>query len=353
MAYTSQTPVVEHDVLKAQKFINSIIGVLANEVTLPKTFRRENIDIFKGTEGDTLTQRFPGHLPWREYNFRNDRTNPIVFDTLTEATASITVGDRIYSATRLTDEQRDFDDLTIEQLTPVMAQAVVDGINTKATQAMEAVQYPITIGGTEADLLGAILEARRVLNTLRVPVPNRFLAVSSDFEVALLTDPEIVLAQNAGDRRADDALSDATLGRLYGFTVVLDQTLAPGTAIAYQGDSFALYTGAASVPRGVLGAVKNYDGYGLRLVRDYELTRYVERAAVDTYLGIAPIKERLLKPVAPANGANGLVELTDEEFFVRGLKLTLDGTSTYRVANDEIDTFARGQLSQVWTPGTP
>lgn len=350
MPYTSQTPVLEHDVLKAQKFVNSVIGVLAQEVAVPRTFRRENIDIFKGTQGDTVTQRFPGHLPWREYNFRNDRTDPIVFDVMTEGTATLTVGDRIYSATRLTDEQRDFDDLTIEQLTPVMASAVVKGISQKAIDVFATTEYPVTIGNAEGNLRGAVLEARRVMNALLVPVPNRYLAVGPDFEIALLEDEKITLAQNAGDRRADDALSDATIGRLYGFTVILDQSLEPGTAIAYQGDSFALYTGAASVPRGVLGAVKNYDGYGLRLVRDYELTRYVERAAVDTYLGIAPIKERLIKPVAPTGGANGLVSLTDEQFFVRGLKLTLDGTSAYRTAGDEIDTFARGQLSAPWVP---
>lgn len=352
MAYTSQVPVPEHEVIKAQKFVNSIIGVLEREVTLPQTFARKNIDVFKGSEGDTVTQRFPGRLPWREYTFRNDRTDPIVFDVLTEATASITVGDRIYSATRLTDEQRDFDDLTIEQLTPIMADAVVTGINSKATAALESTVYPVTIGGAEANLRSAILEARRVVNALKVPVPNRYLAVGPDFEIALLTDENIVLAQNAGDRRADNALSDAVLGRLYGFTVVLDQNLEPGTAIAYQGDSFALYSGAASVPRGVLGAVKSYGGYGLRLVRDYELTRYVERAAVDTYLGIAPILDQLVTPVAAANGANGLVQLSEERHFVRGLKLTLDGTSVYPEATGEVALFSEGQVSDAkpWTP---
>lgn len=351
MAYQSQTPWLEHDIIKAQKLTNAVIGILRQELVTPSLFRRENIDIFKGAEGDTITQRFPGHLPWRKYNFRNDRANPIVFDVLTQATATITVGDRIYSATRLTDEQRDFDDLSIETLAPVLAEAVVTGIASEASDALNAQTYEVTIGGVEADLRGAILEARRVLNALKVPVQQRYLAVGSDFEIALLEDPKIVLAQNVGDQRASAALAEATLGRLGGFNVVLDQSLNPTEAIAFQGDSFALYTGAPSVPRGIVGATRSYEGYNLRLLRDVEMERYGERAAVDTWLGIAPIKEKLLT----YDAATSLYTLTEDEYFVRAAKLTLTGTSTYPANAGPVDVFSGGLVNttRAWAPPTP
>lgn len=346
MAYQSQVPVNEHEVIKTQKAVNAVIGVLKQELVVPNLFQRRDISVFKGSLGDTVTQRFPGNLPWREYNFRNDRTDPIVFDTLTEATATITVGDRIYSATHLTDEQRDFDDLSIEQLTPVMAQAVVDGIAAKTKQALAAQTYPVTIGNAQGNLRGALVEARKVLNALKVPVPNRTLLVGSDFESAMLLDEKLTLAQNVGDARANSALSDATLGRVYGFNVVLDPSLAPGDAIALQGDSFALYSGAASIPRSALGAVKSYGGYSLRLIRSYEQTRFIDLASVDTYLGIAPIKDRLVS----YDETTKLWELTDDQYFVRAIKLQLDGSSNYPEPTDPVSLYSGLSSAKVWTP---
>ena len=106
MAYQSQVPFTEHDVHKAQKVVSGLIGVLQRDVVLPETFNKRSIDLFKGALGDTVTQQFEGNLPWREYEFRNDRTDPIIFDVMTKATATLSLGSRLYSATRLTDEQR-------------------------------------------------------------------------------------------------------------------------------------------------------------------------------------------------------------------------------------------------------
>lgn len=348
MAYQSQVPFTEHDVHKAQKVVSGLIGVLQRDVVLPETFNKRSIDLFKGALGDTVTQQFEGNLPWREYEFRNDRTDPIIFDVMTKATATLSLGSRLYSATRLTDEQRDFDDLAIADLIPTLASAVVTGLEYKAGQALQTQAYEYTIGGAEADLRGALTEARKVLNKLRVPKGGRILAVGSDFAAALLEDEKITSANVAGNSNAETALNDATLGNLRGFRVVESDEIPDGEAIAYYGDSFSLFLGAPSIPLGAIrGATLSYGGYALRFVQDYETTRMADRAFVDSYYGIAPIKERL----AIYDAATRMYDMTTDEYFVRAIKLTLDGTSVYPTAADEVGKWTG--LTTAWTPPTP
>lgn len=335
MPYASQVPNVEHAVIKPQKFVNTAIGVLNQELTTPLLFARESIDKFKGSEGDKLTFKYPGVLPWRTYAFRNDRTDPIIFDSITESVADLTVGDRIYSGVRITDEQVDFDEVTPQYLAPIQGKAIANGLNYKTSNFLSTTDFPVVIGNAEANLRMALLEARRVLNGLHAPQEGRTLVVGTDFEMALLLEKDLILAQNVGDSVADDALREATLGRLLGFRVVLDAGIEPDSAIAFAGNAFTLFTGAPYIPSSVpVGASANYNGFSLRWLRDYEMTRVMDRSLMDTYLGIAPVKDFLEK----YNETNSLVERSADPHFVRAIGLTLGGTN---VINDEaVLTFA-------------
>lgn len=342
MAYQSQVPNVEHVVVDAQKFVDTGIGVLSQELTTPLLFARESIDKFKGRKGQTLTFGYPGVLPWREYALRNDRTNPIIFDSIVEAEASLTVGDRIYSGVRITDEQVDFDEVSPQYLAPIQGKAVANGINHKASTFITSADYPVVIGNAGVNLFAAVLEARRVLNSFHAPQQGRILLVGTDFETSLLLDDRITLAQNAGDVIADTAVKEATLGRLGGFTVILDPNIAPDTAIAFAENAFTLFTGAPYVPSSVpVGATASYEGFALRWIRDYEMTRVMDRSLMDTYLGFAATQDFL----ESYDEADRLVKRTAEPHFVRAIGLQLGGTNT--VNDQELLDFTNVTLRTI------
>src|SRR4051812_12160276 len=96
-----------HTIVKPQKIVDTGVGLVDRELVLPKMFRRESLDQFKGAFGDTLTYRVPGILPGRDYAFRNDRSAAIVFDEFTETTVNVTLSGNAYSAVYLNDEQMD------------------------------------------------------------------------------------------------------------------------------------------------------------------------------------------------------------------------------------------------------
>lgn len=345
MAYQSQIPNIEHVVVDAPKMAATGLGVLQQELTTPLLFNRQTIDKFKGRSGGKLSFSLPGVLPWREYALRNDRTDPVIFDSIAEAQVDMTVGERIYSGVRITDEQVDFDEVSPQYLAPIQGQAIANGINSKAGAYLASVDYPVVIGGAEANLLQALLEARRVLNSFHVPQQGRTLLVSSDFEMALLLDERITLARNSGNAIADTAIKEATIGRVAGFSVVVDQTLEAGTAIAFAGDSFTMFTGAPVVPASVpVGATASYGGFSLRWIRDYEMTRVIDRSLMDTYLGFAHAMDFL----QAYDETDRLVKTTAEPHFVRAIGLNLTGSN---VVNDqEALDFTGVKLATITAP---
>lgn len=83
--------------------------MLEQELLIPNLFQEQGVDQFKGAENDTISMKVEGILPFHDYAWRNDRSNPIVFDENAERTIAVTFGGNVYSAVKLTDEQNDFD----------------------------------------------------------------------------------------------------------------------------------------------------------------------------------------------------------------------------------------------------
>jgi len=340
-----------HVVIEAEKIVNATIGIADQEMTLPKLFIRQGFDQFKGAKDDTLTYRIPGRLVPRKYAFRNNRANPIVFDTYKEAITTITWGDRVYSGVKITDEQAEFDLDSPTCLQVVQGATVGRGLNTIMADAIEAAPYLFTIGGiTNADgataVRSATLEARKVLNKLGLPAAGRILVVGSNFEQAMLQEDKLILASVVGDAIASPALSDATNGKVNGFTVVTDQTIDADSAYALLPSSFVLITGAPYVPQSVgIGGTASYDGFAMRWMRDYDMEYLTDRSVVDTYAGVNYINDIWLNPQQDIDEVQDITTVT-ASVFVRGIKLTLDGSSTYPASN----TYVGGEtgLTSGW-----
>ncbi|WP_432482590.1 hypothetical protein [Kineococcus esterisolvens] len=330
-------PYTPHQVVKPEVLASTAVGMLEQELVVPSLFQREGIDQFRGADNDTVSVPVEGVLPFHDYAFRNDRTNPIEFDVYNERKVAVTFGGNVYSAVKVTDEQNDFDLDNWSKLLRPQVKAVARGLSRRAVGVLTGQDYAVTIGGAEANLRRALIEARRVLNAFNLPASaSRYLLVGSDFEAALLNDDKLTLAQNVGDSAADTALRQATLGQLYGFSIIVDQTIPSDAAYAFGSSAFIMTTAAPSVPQSVaFGSTQSFEGYAMRWVRDYDPSFMMERSVVNTYAGFREVKDVL---VGWDEGA-GKEVVSKQEHFVRGIKLTLDGTSTYPAAGSELATI--------------
>ena len=83
---------------------------------------------------------------------------------------------------------------------------------------------------TDTLLQTDILEARKLLNTAKVPLTDRFMVIPPDQEKAVLLISDFVRADTYG---TPAGLREAELGRIYGFTVMMHTELAAADSLFY------------------------------------------------------------------------------------------------------------------------
>ncbi len=339
----------EHMIVKPEKLVATAAGMLEQELLVPNLFKKEGVDQFKGADNDTISVKVEGVLPFHEYAWRNDRSQPIAFDEYAERKIAVTFGGNFYSAVKVTDEQNDFDLDSWSKLLRPQVKAVARGLGRAAVTTLTGQTYNVTIGDAAANLRGALIEARRVLNAFHVPEGDRYLLVGSNFESAMLNDEKLNLAQNVGDSEAESALREATIGRRFGFNIIVDQTIGADDAYAFAGSALIFLSGAPTVPPSVpFGATTSFEGTALRWVRDYDPTYMQDRSVVNTYAGFRAVEDVLVG----WDDVNKTEVVSASEHFVRGIKMTLDGASDYPAAASELATITGGAVSdaKVWTP---
>lgn len=352
------TDKLNHIVTKPAKIVAAAVGMLEQELLLPKLFKKEGIDNFKGAQDDTYSVKVEGVLPFHDFGWRSGEEkanstgtagvrNKVVFDEYKERKVPVTFGGNVYSAIKATDEQLDMDIDGWSKLLRPQVKAVARGLGRRAGDTLVNASYNVTIGNAQLALRGAIIEARRVLNAFNVPDTHRYLLVGTDFESALLNDDKMNLAQNVGDGQAESALLNGTIGRRFGFTIVVDQTIPADAAYAFDGTAFIFVSAAPSVPSSVpFGATQSFEDIAMRWVRDYDSETMTDRSVVNTYAGFRSVKDVLVG----WDSANGVEKVSLSEYFVRGIKLTLDGSSDYPAAASELATITGVSDAKVWTP---
>lgn len=333
-----------HVPVKPSKLVGTVAPLVVGDLVLPRLFRRESIEKYKGSASDTLTFRVPGTLPAREYAWRNNRSSGLVFDEYSETTVTVSVGANAYSAVRLNDEQSDMDFEGWTTLLDAQSQGVAAYLKRGAAAAVEAAPYQVVLKSGLDDLRAILVKARNVLNKFGVGGP-RVLVVGTDWESALLLDDKLALAQNVGDQIAVDALTEAKLGRRYGFNIVVDQTIDPGDAFAFGPDAFIWASLVPGIPRGVpFGSTTSFDGVAMRWILDYDPEYLRDRSIVNTYYGFRPVKDQFKFWDLSQNPDQEEVQAT--QYFVRGIKLELaDGTDTLPAEGSDV-----GLATGVFTP---
>jgi hypothetical protein len=276
-----------NDLYTAQQAARSTLAALRYLTTLPRTVRQDFSNEFVAGRGRTVDVLVPASVGTSRTYTDANRTarDAIVFDDIAQSTVPVTMDTQVYKAVRLPDDFNTFTitDLERQVLLP-QAESVVDGVSAPLIAEFNAVATDASIPALAADgsnAIAVLIAARAVLNARKVPMSDRFFAVTPDAEAALLNVQQL---QKVSESGTDGMLREATIGRLFGFTIVTDPNLTQ--SVAYHRDAFAHVTRPSKNPEGAAkSATISQDGFALRWLQHYNPLQLEDQSVVDTFVG--------------------------------------------------------------------
>lgn len=285
--------------IKAGQIVQAAALLLQREIVLPRLVWTQPSADFVGALNDTVTLRVPGVLAARTRTLR--ATTALQADDLTETSVPVALDTHVYQLLNITDEQLTLDirDFSSQILAPQM-RAVAEGMEdviaaelaaANITGAQTLDQIDTSTAPTSGEAYAVLVEARKELNDLNVPRSERVCVLGSDLEAWFLQDP-VVVNHNSGNR---DALEDATIGRIAGFTVVGSNAVDADQAYCFHRTAIAFANVAPALPDGAsMKARVSTEGLALRYLRDYNPTNStgpVDRSLVDAFVGAASVEQ--------------------------------------------------------------
>jgi hypothetical protein len=271
-------------VLTSTGVARTAVGLLSRSIVLPNTVTRVTRDDFPVGNGATITLRVPSAASART---QSSAGATITYDDVTETGVNVTLS-HLYHAKRVTDQELTYSLVDFgAQITSVQVDAVARGAEDLIAAAMNALSSEVAfnLSATDADTIAKLLAARQALGAASVPSGDRYLAVSPDIATRLLSLTELRNAASSGD---NSALRQATIGDLFGFTVVESNALTAGTAVAYHRNAFAFANVLPATPRGATDtATATFGGVGLRHIFQYQPDILSDASVVSTFAGAA------------------------------------------------------------------
>src|SRR5690606_23149530 len=120
-----------------------------------------------------------------------------------------------------------------------------------------------------------------------------------------------------------------------GMSIITSNEIDPGAAYVFVPDAFVFLNAAPSAQRGQDNtASASFNGVALRWINDYDTNYLRDRSVLSTYYGFDTVKD-VVRHWNP-DGSPAQEAVTDDEYFVRAVKVTLGGTSTYPEADSEL-----------------
>lgn len=271
-------------VLTSTGVASTAVGLLSRSIVLPNTVTRVTRDDFPSGSGASVSLRVPAVGSART---QSSAGATITYDDVSESSVSLTLS-HLYHAKRVTDQELTYSLVDFgAQITSVQVDAVARGAEDLVAAAMNGLSSEVAFAttATEADTLAKLLAARQALGAANVPSGDRFLAVSPDIATRLLSLQDLRDMSRSG---SDGALRDATIGNVFGFTVVESNALTAGTAVAYHRTAFAFANILPATPRGATdSATATFGGVGLRHIFQYQPDILSDASVVSTFAGAA------------------------------------------------------------------
>ena len=343
-----------HLLFTPEQVATSTLAALKYKSTLARIVNADFSREIVAGRGASVTVKRPVMIDKARIYTESDRRaeNAITYSNLWEPYTSVKVTDQVYNAVKLPDDFVTFTLRDMEsQVVAPMAESVAEAINGIVAKSFADVPAGLTAtdkatkgqlvgtngtsyatlqelrdAGTEFagygvktsvkpaqltakthnDVQKVIRAAHRLFAERGVPLDNRYLVVGSQWEAALLSQENLFKVNEAG---TGDLLRQAIIGKLYGFTILVDYTIDPLKAYAVQRDAITLVTRTTAAPRGAaFSATASADGFTLRYLQDYDPDHLTDRAIVDTFAGA-----QVLDPqrIAVLTGTDGFEEAVD------------------------------------------
>lgn len=272
----------------------------------------ENDLLGGGGKGRTVNIKIPAALIARERGI-DEVDAAIVMDKIAESTVPLTLGTHAYSAIPLSegDMSLNITDYSAQVLRPQVG-AVVDFVEQEVADLLNG-QEAWTGAGTydPAAPVKTFTQLRKYLRDNGVPQAGLNVVVGTGVYADLL---EANAIQDASQSGSTEALREGNVGKLRGFTIVESTRVAEGDIVAFHRDAVTLAVRAPLTPAGAaFGQTLSENGFSLRYLRDYDVTKTVDRSMVSTFVGATtvPMKRIVRDRVA------GTVSFVDAPAIVR------------------------------------
>lgn len=280
------------------------LATLYNNAVLAGLVHRDYDSEFNGAVGDTISVRKPATFEGKTFV----RGTGIEIQNATEDKFDVTLDTVIDVSFAVTSEDMSLEiaDFSTQLLNPAveainqridgdLAELLVDtaegsgGGGTATWNGTQARTVFTGQTGAVAKLLGA-----------KAPTLNRSAVFGAAGTGVALSDDLFVKANESG---STDGLREASIGRLFGFDTYASQVFGYGPndkgqadGVAFHKDAVALVARTLPKPDGIAAeqvAIAAGKGYGLRVVKSYDITKKQDVVSVDILVGYEKVRPEM------------------------------------------------------------
>lgn len=272
------------------------LATLYEETVMAQLVHRDYSADFGGAQGDTVTIRKPATFTANEF----ERASGITIQDATEGSVAVTLDTLLDVSFAVTSE-----DLTLEitqfgeQLLNPAMEAHAQAIDDKILTLRDDITAEVGAGASDHtwDEPEVLIDARKTLNTAKVPMSQRRAVAGPATAAKWLGDALFHQADQSG---STEGLREASLGnRKFGFDPYEHNGISeedgtggdPSTeiSVAFHRTAFALVSRTLALPRGAgegRASTVSYDGFGLRVVYDYDIDKKQDVVSLDYLIGV-------------------------------------------------------------------
>ena len=261
--------------------------ILRKNAVMAGLVHRDYSKEFVAGVGDTITIRKPATFVVKDFV----ESTGITVQDATEDKKTVKM-DKFYDvsfAVTSKDLTMSISDFSAQLLVPAMM-AFRDKIDAEIIKVAETATHTVT--HAEGLIAPAdVISARKLLNDGATPLSMRSLVVGTQAEADLLSSELFVSADKVGDT---EGLKEASLGRKFGFDTYVDQNVGK-KSLAFHKNALAFVTRPLALPQGNKeSAIVNYDGFGLRVVKDYDINKKKDIISIDMVCGVALLNNDMI-----------------------------------------------------------
>lgn len=261
--------------------------ILRKNAVMAGLVHRDYSKEFVAGVGDTITIRKPATFVVKDFV----ESTGITVQDATEDKKTVKM-DKFYDvsfAVTSKDLTMSISDFSAQLLVPAMM-AFRDKIDAEIIKVAETATHTVT--HAEGLIAPAdVISARKLLNDGATPLSMRSLVVGTQAEADLLSSELFVSAEKVG---GTEGLKEASLGRKFGFDTYVDQNVGK-KSLAFHKNALAFVTRPLALPQGNKeSAIVNYDGFGLRVVKDYDINKKKDIISIDMVCGVALLNDDMI-----------------------------------------------------------